>query len=83
MEHNGSICFPLMDIMKAYPSVPWAVCWKVLERVGVPPRMCRTLQQLDESEYVIRAKSGDSVPYRFQRGLRGVSGQLCGVQFVS
>ena len=69
--HNGPICFLIMDIMKAYPSVPWALCWRILERAGVPARMCRTLQQLNEStEYVIRAKSGDSAPYRFQGGLR-------------
>ena len=32
--HDESITFLLMDIKKAYPNVPWSLCWTVLKKTG-------------------------------------------------
>ena len=56
---------------KAYPNVPWSLCWTVLEKLGLPPRMMNTIQRLNRKTlYLVRTRMGDCATYRFRRGLR-------------
>ena len=69
--HDESITFLLMDVRKAYPNVPWSLCWTVLEMLGLPPRMMNTIQRLNRKTlYLVRTRMGDSATYRFRRCLR-------------
>ena len=69
--HDESITFLLMDIKKAYPNVPWSLCWTVLKKLGLPPRVMNTIQCLNRKTLcLVRTRMGDSSTYRFRRGLR-------------
>ena len=55
--HDESITFTLMDIKNAYPNVPWSLCWTVLEKLGLPPRMMNTTQRLNRKTlYLVRTR---------------------------
>ena len=63
--HDDSTTFLLMHIKKA------SLCWTVLEKLGLPPRMMNTTQRLNRKTlYLVRTRMGDSATYRFPRGLR-------------
>ena len=38
-EHDDSLFVLFIDLRKAYDSVPRSALWRVLEKVGVPPKM--------------------------------------------
>lgn len=61
----------LIDIKKAYPSVPRALCWAVLLRRGVPAHVVSLLATLHGGTvYEVRTVAGDSDPYLLKKGLR-------------
>ncbi|CAK0847212.1 unnamed protein product [Prorocentrum cordatum] len=71
MVSDGSLAAVLVDVKKAFPNVPRALCWKVLTRLGVPPAMLNVLRGVHEQTfYVVRTGAGDASPYVLQRGLR-------------
>ena len=40
------VCF--IALTKAYDCVPWELIWRVLDRYGVPPRMCTMITRLHD-----------------------------------
>eukprot|EP00959_Pyramimonas_sp_CCMP1952_P450914 9440787-Pyramimonas_sp.AAC.1 len=71
MVSDDSLAAVLVDVKKAFPNVPRALCWRVLTRLGVPPAMLNVLQGVHEQTfYVVRTSAGDSSTYELRRGLR-------------
>jgi hypothetical protein len=61
----------LLDLEKAYPRVNRPLMWAILERLGAPVAVIRTLKGLhEETSYRVRGKTGLSEPWLPQRGLR-------------
>ena len=59
-----SICLLLVDLEKAYPSVPREARWRLLKLLGVPACMLARLSGLHGcTSYVVRLATGDSDPY--------------------
>ena len=64
------LCF--IDLQKAYDSVDRALLWKVLQRIGVPPRMLTIIRQFHEGmRACVRSNSGNcSEWFEVGQGLR-------------
>ena len=61
----------LLDLEKAYPRVNRPLMWAILQRLGAPATIVRTLQGLhEETAYRVRGKAGVSEVWIPERGLR-------------
>ena len=40
VEHASELYVLFVDLKKAYDSIPRSALWIVLQKLGVPPRMC-------------------------------------------
>ena len=71
MEH---LVFSLLDIRKAYPSVPRNAAWQVLRHRGIPEHVVTLLSHIhSDTEYRCRTGQGLSKPYLLYKGLREVA----------
>ena len=48
VEHSSELYILIVNLRKAYNSIPWSALWCVLEKVGVPPVMLRIIQSLHD-----------------------------------
>mmetsp|Transcript_102993 Transcript_102993/g.296578 ORF Transcript_102993/g.296578 Transcript_102993/m.296578 type:complete len:1838 (+) Transcript_102993:1524-7037(+) len=61
----------LYDITRAYPRVPNDAAQQVLQRSGVPGRMCRRIEGFHRlARYQVWTSEGLSEPFRMQRGFK-------------
>ena len=70
-EHDDSLFVLFIDLRKAYDSVPRSALWRVLEKVGVPPKMLRIIKSFHEgmrAEVRVGTSTTDSIEVR--NGLR-------------
>ncbi len=75
MEKHREFCKPLyicfIDLTKAYDCVPRELMWRVLDRYGVPPRMCTMIKRLHDGMKVFARVDGDlTEPFDVSNGLR-------------
>ena len=47
-----------MDLVKAFDSVPREALFNVLQKFGIPPKMCRIITSL-HSDLVVKIQAGD------------------------
>ena len=74
VEHNSELYVLLVDLRKAYDSIPRAALWLVLERVEIPPLMLRLIRSLHEGmEARVRVSSSLTDAIHVTNGL----GQRC------
>ena len=70
-EHACPLYALLVDLRKAYDSIPRLALWLLLERVGVPPVMLNIIKSLHEGMRVkIRSDGGTSEAFPVTNGLR-------------
>ena len=77
MEKHREFCKPLyicfIYLTKAYDCVPRELMWRVLDRYGVPPRMCTMIKRLHNGMKVFARVDGDlTEPFDVSNGLRQV-----------
>ena len=71
IEHDDSLFVLLVDLQKAYDSIPRCSLWHVLEKIGVPPKMLNIIRSFHEGTLVeVRVRTSITPSIEVRNGLR-------------
>ena len=71
VEHASELYVLFVDLKKAYDSIPRSALWIVLQKLGVPPRMCGLVRSLhDGMEARVRVVGSVTESILVKNGLR-------------
>ena len=71
IEHDDTLFVLFVDLKKAYESVPRQALWRVLKKVGVPPKMLSIIRSFHEGmQAEVRVKDITMDTIEVMNGLR-------------